>query len=104
MQNQFTPEEIKKARSVMMKNPNYKVENVQRAILKGYMYTARLIDYIRKNDDVFLALAYMGEASQKLSWATTFLGDVEKVPEELKQELKNIQQQLHDFKEKVRNT
>lgn len=42
----FKKEEIEKAKAYMAKHPDYKVSDVQRVILKGYTYTAKLIDLI----------------------------------------------------------
>jgi len=55
------------------------------------------------DDYVFQALVFAGHASQQMSLATTVLSDEHRVPDELKAELKSIQKQLHDFKEKLRN-
>jgi hypothetical protein len=58
---------------------------------------------IGKGEDyIFQSLAHLGEGSHKLSVATTLLSQLNEVPTELKEELKSIQQTLHDFKEKLR--
>jgi hypothetical protein len=58
---------------------------------------------IGKGEDyIFQSLAHLGEGSHKLSVATTLLSQLNEVPSELKEELKSIQQMLHDFKEKLR--
>lgn len=51
---------------------------------------------------VFQSLTFTGNASGDLSLATTILGNLDYVPEELKNELKGIQDQLHEFQEKLR--
>lgn len=59
---------------------------------------------IGKGDDyIFQSLVFTGEASQRLSLATTVLSELKEVPDNLKTELKSIQQQVHDFQEKLRN-
>lgn len=59
---------------------------------------------IGKGDDyVFQSLVFTGEASQRLSLASTVLQDLNEVPEPLKAELHSIQNQLHDLQEKLRN-
>ncbi|MGE6717867.1 hypothetical protein ACQKGD_10885 [Peribacillus frigoritolerans] len=55
------------------------------------------------NDYLFQALAHLGNGSHKLSIATTVMSELDEVPEDLKTELKGIQQQLHDFQDKLRN-
>ena len=55
------------------------------------------------NDYVFQSLVFTGEASQRLSLASTVLQDLSEVPEPLKAELHSIQNQLHDLQEKLRN-
>lgn len=55
------------------------------------------------NDYIFQSLVFTGEASQRLSLATTVLSELKEVPDNLKTELKSIQQQVHDFQEKLRN-
>jgi cob(I)alamin adenosyltransferase len=68
------------------------------------LFQKEKFEAIGKGDDyVFQALAFTGDASGKLSLATTILSDLDKIPKELKEELKSIQTQLHDFKEKLRN-
>ncbi|MFF5993694.1 hypothetical protein AAGS61_02915 [Lysinibacillus sp. KU-BSD001] len=49
MKYQFTPEEVLKAKSIMETKSDCKVADVQRAIRKGYMHTAMLIEYIKNN-------------------------------------------------------
>lgn len=59
---------------------------------------------IGKGEDyIFQSLVFTGEGSHLLSLATTILGDLEEVPEDLKVELKSIQGQLHEFQDKLRN-
>jgi hypothetical protein len=55
------------------------------------------------NDYIFQTLAFIGQGSQQLSLATTILSELNDVPRELKEELKAIQSQLHEFKEKLRD-
>ena len=47
MEYKFTDEEIRKAKTVMERMLDYKVSDIQRAILKGYTYSAKLIDFIK---------------------------------------------------------
>ncbi|MDZ4533932.1 hypothetical protein ORM92_22860 [Bacillus cereus] len=55
-----------------------------------------------ENDYVFQALAYMGNASQFMSWANTVLELVEEVPEELKEEIKKVHSGIWRMQEKLR--
>ncbi|MDP1457496.1 hypothetical protein Q8G37_13635 [Bacillus wiedmannii] len=55
-----------------------------------------------ENDYVFQALAYMGNASQFMSWANTVLELVEEVPEELKEEIKKVHSSIWETQEKLR--
>ncbi|MED3026174.1 MULTISPECIES: hypothetical protein [Bacillus cereus group] len=55
-----------------------------------------------ENDYVFQALAYMGNASQFMSWANTVLELVEEVPEELKEEIKKVHSGIWETQEKLR--
>ncbi|HDR5271802.1 hypothetical protein E8M24_08465 [Bacillus thuringiensis] len=55
-----------------------------------------------ENDYVFQALAYMGNASQFMSWANTVLELVEEVPEELKEEIKKVHSGIWEMQEKLR--
>ncbi|MRC17294.1 hypothetical protein GH866_16920 [Bacillus thuringiensis] len=58
---------------------------------------------IGKEDDyLFQALAYMGDASSKMSWANTVLDLVEEVPEELKKEIKKVHSGIWRMQEKLR--
>jgi len=58
---------------------------------------------IGKEDDyVFQALAYMGDASSKMSWANTVLELVEEVPEQLKRDIKKVHSGIYDMQEKLR--
>lgn len=54
-------------------------------------------------DYIFQALVFAGKGAQQLSIATTVMGGLSEVSEELKVELKSIQRQLDDFTEKLRN-
>ncbi len=59
---------------------------------------------IGKDDDyVFQSLAFLGNGSKELSIATTILSDLNEVPSDLKDELKNIQEQIHYLMEKLRS-
>ncbi len=58
---------------------------------------------IGKEDDfLFQALAYMGNASQFMSWANTVLELVEEVPEQLKQDIKKVHSGIYEMQEKLR--
>jgi hypothetical protein len=58
---------------------------------------------IGKEDDfIFQSLVFLGHGSKNLSLSTTLLSEADEVPEELKRELKGIQEQLHEFREKIR--
>ncbi|MCA1066166.1 hypothetical protein QTG56_25130 (plasmid) [Rossellomorea sp. AcN35-11] len=56
----------------------------------------------KEDDFIFQALAFAGKGNNNLSLATTLLSEADEVPEELKSELKSIQEQLHQFREKLR--
>lgn len=59
---------------------------------------------IGKEDDfIFQSLVFTGEAFHRLAVATTVLDVVEEAPNEIKEELKSLQQQLFDWQEKLRN-
>ncbi|PEB54644.1 hypothetical protein COO03_04650 [Bacillus sp. AFS098217] len=59
---------------------------------------------IGKEDDfVFQALAYMEDAYKRMSWANTMLEHVEKVPEELKQEIKKVHAGILDMQERLKS-
>lgn len=67
------------------------------------LFKVDTFEAIGKGDDYkFQALAFAGNGSHQLSLATTILSDLVEVPEELKAELKSIQNQLNDFKDKLR--
>ncbi|MGG3987319.1 hypothetical protein [Bacillus smithii] len=67
------------------------------------LFQTEKFEAIGKGDDyVFQALVFAGNASEQLSLATTVLESLNEVPNKLKTELKSIQQQLHDFKDKLR--
>jgi hypothetical protein len=51
---------------------------------------------------IFLALAYMSEATAQMSWANTVLEDVDKVPKELKNEMIQVNQIINDLQDKLR--
>lgn len=55
-----------------------------------------------EEDYVFQALAYMGNASQFMSWANTVLELVEEVPEQLKQDIKKVHSGIWEMQEKLR--
>ncbi|MDM5270512.1 hypothetical protein AAHB47_01525 [Bacillus wiedmannii] len=55
-----------------------------------------------ENDYVFQALAYMGNASQFMSWANTVLALVDNVPEKLKQDIKKVHSGIYEMQEKLR--
>lgn len=81
------------------------------AILKNG-FSDNVLDYrpnlknlkaIGKEDDyVFQALAYMGHASQFMSWANTVLALVDDVPEQLKQDIKKVHSGIYEMQEKLR--
>ncbi|MGG1263760.1 hypothetical protein [Brevibacillus laterosporus] len=55
------------------------------------------------NDDlIFSALAYMGNASYQMAWANTCVEDIKEVPEELKNEMKQVNQTIHSLQERLR--
>lgn len=56
----------------------------------------------KENDPIFQTLVFLGKGSEQLSLGTTILSNYKEFPTELKSELKAIQQQLHDFKDKLR--
>jgi len=49
LKHTFTDEEVEKAKLIMERKPDYKVADIQRVIFKGYIYTAKLIDYIKES-------------------------------------------------------
>lgn len=55
-----------------------------------------------KRKYIFSALAYMGHASNKMSWANNCVEVIEEVPEELKAEMKAINAEVHRLQEKLR--
>lgn len=55
-----------------------------------------------EDDYVFQALAYMGDASQFMSWANTVLALVDDVPEQLKRDIKKVHLGIHEMLEKLR--
>ncbi|MDA1764216.1 hypothetical protein PDK32_28775 [Bacillus cereus] len=55
-----------------------------------------------EDDYVFQALAYMGDASQFMSWANTVLALVDDVPEQLKRDIKKVHLGIHEMQEKLR--
>lgn len=57
----------------------------------------------KEQDFFYQALSFMGEASWKLSIASTVMREEDAIPIDLKKELKKIQTQLSDFQEKLRN-
>jgi hypothetical protein len=68
------------------------------------LFKMERFEAIGKGDDyIFQALAFAGEASGQLSLATTILSDLDHVPNDLKEELKSIQNQLHDFRDRLRD-
>lgn len=75
------------------------VSNVEDGLFKK----DRFKEMGKENDLIFQSLVFLGEGSQKLSLVTTVLGHEENVPEELKDELKAIQQHVHNFKDKLRS-
>lgn len=64
--------------------------------------TAKFKELGKENDLIFQALTFTGEASQKLSIATTILARDAYVSDAMKTSLKDLQQQLHDFSELLR--
>lgn len=56
----------------------------------------------KEGDLVFQTLVFLGNGSHQLSLGTTILRDDKEIPVELKAELKGIQQQLHDYQDKLR--
>ncbi|MEK5069796.1 hypothetical protein [Sporosarcina sp. FSL K6-1508] len=56
----------------------------------------------KADDLVFQALVFLGNGSHQLSLGTTVLRGDEEIPAELKGELKDIQQRLHDYQGKLR--
>ncbi|MFF5994262.1 ASCH domain-containing protein [Lysinibacillus sp. KU-BSD001] len=66
MEYQFTSEEVQKAKSIIESQLDYKVADIQRAILKGYMYTARLIEHIKNMQEG----VHMKAITIKQPWAT----------------------------------
>jgi hypothetical protein len=51
---------------------------------------------------IFQALAYMGEASHFMAWANTVIENEKSVPEELKEQMKQVNEILTYLKEKLR--
>lgn len=62
----------------------------------------RFAEMGKSEDYVFQALVFAGKSSQQLSLAATVLQVQNEIPEELKSELRGVQQQLHAFTEKLR--
>lgn len=56
----------------------------------------------KEKDYIFQALAYMGEASAQISWANTVLKDFDKAPKELKDQMIQVNQVIHDLQDKLR--
>lgn len=57
---------------------------------------------IRKNNDlIFQSLAEMGMSSKHMAWANTVIENAD-VPQELKQKMKAINQQIHDVQQELR--
>ncbi|MEB9684589.1 hypothetical protein BK742_26135 [Bacillus thuringiensis serovar pingluonsis] len=93
----FDPETIKKAIDEAL-NESSLSDNVL-----DYRPNLENLKAMEKDDDyVFQALAYMGNASQFMSWANTVLELVEEVPEELKEEIKKVHSGIWGMQERLR--
>ena len=67
------------------------------------LFKVQVFKSLNKQDDsVFQALVFLSNGSQQLSLATIVLSEDTNVPEELRDELKNIQRQLHELKDELR--
>lgn len=53
-------------------------------------------------DELFSALAHMGVASHQMSWANTLVSDVDAVPDEVKKNMKNINNAIHELQIQIR--
>jgi hypothetical protein len=57
---------------------------------------------INQDDPIFQALACMGNATEKMSWANNWLEDVTEVPKEIKVEMIGINTTIHCLQEQLR--
>ncbi len=57
----------------------------------------------KQEDYMFQALAYMGNASFQMAWANTVISNDNKVSEELKLEMKQINKNIQDIQKKLRD-
>lgn len=64
--------------------------------------TEKFIEMGKADDLGFQSLVFLGKASHQLSLATTVLQDASDIPEEIKAELKDIQQRVHAIKTEIR--
>ncbi|MEG0275309.1 MAG: hypothetical protein RR690_09275 [Longicatena sp.] len=55
----------------------------------------------REHDYIFQALAFMGKASYNMSLANTVIDGEKRVPEDLKKQMKFINQQIHQLQQEL---
>lgn len=60
-------------------------------------------DIGKSNDIIFQALAYLGDAVHKISWANTILENKNEVSEELKKDIMSIGDVIDGLQSRLRN-
>lgn len=56
----------------------------------------------KQDDFIFQAVAHMGNSSSLMSWANNCVEDVKVVPQDLKVEMKQINMQIHELQDRLR--
>lgn len=80
-----------------------KVNIEKKDFLQSFQPNHDNFNKIGKGDDyIFQALAHMGNASHQISWANTVVEDLTDVPEELKSEMKQINQTIYELQQRLR--
>lgn len=75
----------------------------KKEFIRNFAPNQENIETIGKSDDyIFQALAYMGMSSHHMSWANTTVEDLTNVSDQIKKEMKSINEQIQALQERLR--